>query len=446
MSDNSSTKRVDVVAGDEVVLEDIEEPTKVKTSNNKKKVIAVICSVLILLIIGIVLIITKDKPIVDDEGNEIIDEKNLLVKIGDTYEGLNYTSTKEKLLDIGFYYNYSINAEGSKIDVSCIKIDGFKNLELQEKVNNTLEEKALSLTEDSYIQDPKVLYNHVYNVTDVYIFNNVLSTMYCKEFCDVEGNISKEYSAININLKDYKEYKLEDVFIKGTDINSILSNVGATNSDEMVFSVSPKNLYIVSSNKVKKINLYENKDTVAIYNRFKENEKLFNKTYNASPYCFTTKKFYETDLYGIEKNNIFIDTCNMLMDKDIPVEVLDVTEKIYKEAVDRARSLGYNNPSKRYLIQIIPSVEKAEKIYDCKVKYIVYEVKKDFFTDRIAEFVIATENKEDEEISIPDYFNNTVLNGAGNLLSMDSQIFEKKVDEKGKEVSNNKPNNAMGIS
>lgn len=434
MSENSDTKKIDVV----------ENNTKARRIN--KKYIVIFGIIAIFIVVALVILLYKK----DEEKHEkpIDEESNLLVKNNDTYEGLNYTQTKETIADIGFFYNYSKNIEGSKIDVSYIKVEGFKDSALEEKVNESLYNAAQELNDSTLAQNPKVLYNHVYNITDVYIFNNVLSTMYCKEECDIDGNIKYEYKSVNINLKDYKEFSIEDVFIKNTNIEELLNSNGISDTQNMVFSVSPKTLYIAQGDSIKKINLYENRDKVAIYNRFNENKKMFQKTYNASPYCFTTKKFFETDVYGLEKDNIFIDTCNTIVDKDIPSAVKESAKELYKEAINRARSKAYSNTSKRYLIQIVLKATKKEKNYNVEVEYTVYEIKKDFFTNKIVDFVIATENKKKDEIIIPDYFNDTVLDGASNLLSMDTELLQKQVNEQGIEIKDNKNtnNNINGIS
>ncbi len=435
MSENSDTKEIDIV----------ENSVRTKRRINKNLIIILGVVTVFVVAASVVILSKKDEEKQEDPK---VEESELLVGSKDTYEGLNYEQIKETISKIGFFYNYSKNLEGSKIDVSYIKVDGFKDSALQEKVNESLYNAAKDLNDDSLAQNPRVLYNHVYNVTDVYIFNNVLSTMYCKEECDIDGNTKFEYKAVNINLKEYKEFDLEDVFIVNTNIEQILNSNEISNTKDVIFSVSPKTLYIADGENIKKISLYENRDKVAIYKRFNENKKMFSKTYNASPYCYTTKKFFETDVYGLEKDNIFIDTCNTIVQKDIPDGVRESAKELYKEAINKARSLSYSNTSKRYLVQIVLGAKKEEKNYNIEVEYIVYELKKDFFTDKISEFVVATENKSKDEIVTPDYFSDTVLDGASSLLSMDSETLKKQVDEQGVEIKNNKNTNNIinGVS
>jgi len=435
MSENSDTKEIDIV----------ENSVRTKRRINKKLIIILGVVTVFVVAASVVILSKKDEEKQEDPK---VEESELLVGSKDTYEGLNYEQIKKTISKICFFYNYSKNLEGSKIDVSYIKVDGFKDSALQEKVNESLYNAAKDLNDDSLAQNPRVLYNHVYNVTDVYIFNNVLSTMYCKEECDIDGNTKFEYKAVNINLKEYKEFDLEDVFIVNTNIEQILNSNEISNTKDVIFSVSPKTLYIADGENIKKISLYENRDKVAIYKRFNENKKMFSKTYNASPYCYTTKKFFETDVYGLEKDNIFIDTCNTIVQKDIPDGVRESAKELYKEAINKARSLSYSNTSKRYLVQIVLGAKKEEKNYNIEVEYIVYELKKDFFTDKISEFVVATENKSKDEIVTPDYFSDTVLDGASSLLSMDSETLKKQVDEQGVEIKNNKNTNNIinGVS
>ena len=91
------------------------------------------------------------------------------------------------------------------------------------------------------IQDPSILYDHIYNYTDVYIFNNVLSTLYCEEKCDVEGNVTYTYKSVNINLRDFTDFSLKDVFTNTTNVEEIInSQTDVTYTESMVFSVSSK--------------------------------------------------------------------------------------------------------------------------------------------------------------------------------------------------------------
>lgn len=461
--DNSETKEVDinysdekakksVVAGDEVVLQDDSSAdVKVKKMLNKKIVIGLICilAIIICVVVYTVFISKKEEEYKDEIPQE---EAQLLITEEETYEGLNYLMDVEVIEQLGFFYNYSEELEGNKIDVTYVKVSGLKDTELEEKINEKLKTEAESMYNSDNIQDPNILYDHIYNYTDVYIFNNVLSTLYCEEKSDINGNVTYSYKSVNINLKEFEEFSLDDVFTSNTNIEEIItSNTSAIYSEDLVFSISPKFLYVVNENgKVEKISLYENKDCVAIYKRFFDNKKLFNKTYNATPFAFTTKKFVETDVYGLEEDNLFIDTCNLALSYDCNQEVKDALASLYKEAVNKARNLAYSNSSKRYLVQIVSDIKKInDDEYKLNVEYKEYEIAKQFFDDSIVEFVVASENKSNKEIDVADYFDNTVLNAAEYLNGMDSETFSKTVDSNGlekKQDTKNINNSNMGIS
>lgn len=403
-------------------------------SISKKKKALIVGSVVIIAVAVVACIYFKPKK---DE-DEIIDETKYLVKEPETYEGLNYTQTKESILKQSFFYDLDRSLEGSKIDVSYLKVEGLKDKSLEEKINTTLKEAAESLHDSTSLENNQVLYDHVYNATDVYIFNNVLSTMICRELCDIEGNISYEYKGVNINLKDYTEFNFKDIFINTTDFNEILKpEISSMVEDgSIIFSVSPKQIYVINSDKIESINLYKNRDYVAIYKRFATNKKMFNKTYNAKPYVFTTKKFYETDNYGLVENNLFIDTVNKYAsDKgNYSTEVMDALNTLYKSAVSASKSKAYSNPSKRYLVQIVPNISKTTDDYlNLSVTYSVFEIQKEFFNTKIEEFVVASENREDKEIVKVNYFNNPIMDADDYLMKTETEIIEKIVDEKGNE-------------
>lgn len=452
-SNNSEKIKNNVIAGEEVVLDEkIKDEQKIdeKTKKllNKKIIIGIICILAIILCVVIYVVFLYNK---NEDGNEgaLADESNLLVKEKETYEGLNYTMEKENLIKLGFFYDYSKDIEGNKIDVSYIKISGLKDSTLEENINDKLKKEAESMYNESNVQDDKILYDHIYNYTDVYIFNNVLSTLYCEEKCDIDGNITYTYKGVNINLKEFEEFSLEDVFVNTANIEEIVSSqTDLSYSETLVFSVSPKFVYIVDeSGNTDIINLYNNKDKVAIYKRFSENKKMFSKTYNASPYAFTTKKFIESDVYGLEEDNLFIDTCNLVIEGDYNDNVIEAVQSLYKEAVTKARNLSYANPSKRYLVQIIPTILKTDDNYNIIVKVNSYEISKQFFNDSIIEFVVESENKYDKEICNVDYFDDTVMNADDYLNKTSSEILTKEVDENGNEVKTNQNiNENLGVS
>lgn len=439
--DTQEIARKSVVAGEEIVLEEqVEENTTKKPMN--KKLISVCAIALIAIILCVVLICTNRNP--KTGKNEVKSEIEYLCNIGDTYEGLNYTTTKEQLEKIGFFFDHGRGLEGSKIDVSYIKVDGFKDSSIQSRVNDILKESAQSLYDSSMVQDEKVLYEHIYNYTDVYVFNNILSTMYCKEVCDVDGNVEYTYKGVNYQLRDFETIDLKEVFISDADLPSILgeNNNSKYQAGTFEYSISPKYIYIPEGKNVEHISLYENIDTVAIYKKYSDNKKMFKKTYNASPYTFTTKKFIETDLYGIADDTLFIDTENSLIKREqYTQDVLDSLNELYKEATNKARNVAYSNPSKRYLVQIIPSIkevkdeEKNKVTYDLNVEYNQYEIEKEFFNASIAQFIVASENKIYSEDEVVSYFDeNTALAADSKLVSSKHEVFEKKVDEKGKEI------------
>lgn len=443
-----------VVAGEEIILDDSrdEETIKDKKRLNKKILIGIICIISIVICVVIYAVLNNNKG--SEDVVDIEDESNLISSVTDTYEGLNYLSEKTIIKQTGFFYDYSRNLEGSKIEVSYIKVEGLKDNQLEEKINNLLMETANELYTEENVQDSNVLYDHIYNYTDVYIFNNVLSTLYCKEVCDINGNIQYQYKGLNVNLNNFSKIELKDVFINTTDINTIMNEDMKVlyNSDHFEFSISPKFIYIpLNGENVDKISLYENRNQVAIYKRFYSNTKMFEKTYNATPYVFTTKKFIETDLYGLVEDNMFIDTYNTLINNNYSEPVKEAIEFLYKDAINKSRNVAFSNPSNRYLVQIIPSVNETEnKTYEILVEYNIYQIDKQFFNEHIVEFVVGSENKTDVELEAVEYFNNTIMDADQYLEDSINDILKLEVNSNGQNVNqiqqNNDVNVNMGVS
>lgn len=413
-----------------------------KKSRSKIKYIALASIVGIVAISSVIVINLSSKK--GKDVTDVEDDSYLISNESDTYEGFNYSQEKVTLEQQGFFYNYSKNQEGSKIDVSYYKVDGLIDNNLEDKINTYLKLTVEAMYDKNNLLDSNVLYDHISNYTDVYIFNNVLSTMYVEEFCDVEGNIQTKYSSVNINLKDLKEFDLKDVFRQNTDIKSIISDY----NENMVFSVSPKFVYYVNSKgNIQKTNLYYYKDQVAIYKRFFDNTRLFEKTFNAYPYVFTTKKFVESDVYGMQDGNVFIDTCDTLVDSNYNKEILLAAYKLYKDGVNKAKNLAYSNPKNRYLVQLVLTIDKdtLNNSYIIKVKFNAYKVQKNFFIEHIDEFMVASENKSMKEIDVISILDNPPIDGQNYIDSVANDTLKIEVNENGEEIIQN-TNNISGIS
>ena len=134
----AQTRKSSIVAGDEVVLnensKDIDEKTKKLL--NKKIVIGIICILAIIMCVVIYSVLLSKND--NEQENELNSEAQLLVKDNETYEGLNYTTNVNEIAKLGFYYNYSKNEEGVKIEATYISVDGLKDEELEAKINDTL--------------------------------------------------------------------------------------------------------------------------------------------------------------------------------------------------------------------------------------------------------------------------------------------------------------------
>ena len=408
-----------------------------KKSRSKIKYIALASIVGIVAISSVIVINFSSKK--GKDVTDVDDDSYLISNESDTYEGFNYSQEKVTLEQQGFFYNYSKNQEGSKIDVSYYKVDGLIDNNLEDKINTYLKLTVEAMYDKNNLLDSNVLYDHISNYTDVYIFNNVLSTMYVEEFCDVEGNIQTKYSSVNINLKDLKEFDLKDVFRQNTDIKSIISDY----NENMVFSVSPKFVYYVNSKgNIQKTNLYYYKDQVAIYKRYFDNTRLFEKTFNAYPYVFTTKKFVESDVYGMQDGNVFIDTCDTLVDSNYSREILITAYKLYKYGVNKAKNLAYTNPKNRYLVQLVLTIDKdtLNNSYIIKVKYNAYKVQKNFFIEHIDEFMVASENKSMKEIDVISILDNPPIDGQNYIDSVANETLKIEVNENGEEIIQNTNN------
>ena len=445
--DDIQTKKSSVIAGEEIVLNNQEDSKELKSRSNKTKDIAKDKTPLdkrfvfgiaggIICLLAIFFIVFVKVKVFEEEEEKLKDESNLAqISVEDTYEGFSYSQNVKVLEEIGFFYDYGKNKEGNKINVSTVEIDGLIDTTLQKKINEKIEETVKSLYDPSNVQNTQVLYEHVYIIDEVYIFNNVLSTMVCREVCDTNGNSSKEYVGINLDLNTMKDINFEELFLNTTKIEDILTDdmKEVYDSGDFTYSFSPSQIFIPVGNELEEINMFENKEQIAIYKRFKKDNKIFSNTINSKPYVYTVKKFTDTDLYGLVEDNLFIDTSNLIK-SEYPKEIKDSAYVVYQEAIKAIKSQTKSS-SKTFLAQVIVDIDKIdEKEFEINVKYSIYELDKDFFNNSIIEFVVASENKDNLKVGVTEYFKNTVMNADQYLKAENENIIKKLVDDKGKEI------------
>ena len=139
-----------------------------KKSRSKIKYIALASIVGIVAISSVIVINFSSKK--GKDVTDVEDDSYLISNESDTYEGFNYSQEKVTLEQQGFFYNYSKNQEGSKIDVSYYKVDGLIDNNLEDKINTYLKLTAEAMYDKNNLLDSNVLYDHISNYTDVYIF------------------------------------------------------------------------------------------------------------------------------------------------------------------------------------------------------------------------------------------------------------------------------------
>ena len=135
--------------------------------------------------------------------------------------------------------------------------------------------KSLSVDfyDKNYLGDENTLFIDVH--TKLSVNFNTLSYVVYKTYEDIDGNrVNEDIKTLNISLEDMEEIEFEDLFTDNANIKTIYKEYvkGKVNT----FYFDPQYIYIYNDDLEEiKIDMKDNYKNIAIYNRFKDDTKLF---------------------------------------------------------------------------------------------------------------------------------------------------------------------------
>ena len=209
------------------------------------------------------------------------------LSISSTNENYNaYPIEIESVVHVkgGNFYNNYEGIRGDKAYVEYKQISGLKDKEKQEKINEMLKSLSVDFYDKNYLGDENTLFIDVH--TKLSVNFNTLSYVVYKTYEDIDGNrINEDIKTLNISLEDMKEIEFEDLFTDNANIKNIYSKYIKGKVDTFYFD--PQYIYIYNDElEETKISMKDNYKNIAIYNRFKDDTKLF-KSSSVSKKVFT---------------------------------------------------------------------------------------------------------------------------------------------------------------
>lgn len=171
-----------------------------------------------------------------------------------------------------FYNNYE-GIEGDKAYVEYKQINGLKDEDKQDEINEMLKSLSVDFYDKNYLGDENTLFIDVH--TKLSVNFNTLSYVVYKTYEDIDGNrVNEDIKTLNISLEDMEEIEFENLFTDNANIKTIYKEYvkGKVNT----FYFDPQYIYIYNDDLEEiKIDMKDNYKNIAIYNRFKDDTKLF---------------------------------------------------------------------------------------------------------------------------------------------------------------------------
>jgi len=291
---------------------------------------------------------------------------------------------------------YEWDTNINKLNIDYIKIDGLKNEEIENKINKEIMVLVYSLYNDSELNNPEIDYMQIYTTCEAN-FGNTLSICINKSifYVDNAAEFNSTNYSLNYDLTTGNHLKFADLFtnasLKNVLIQSIYDNVIANhtffseeeewiidmskadlstveeetysilkklmnNLDNIEFYYTPSYIYIndyelsISMSKI-----YSN---IAIYNRFKTDESIFDGTYEGNKNMFVFSRRYSyvntqysryEDIYDNLRVEALVEMDKNLLYNSLAKEKLDELINQIENEISKIKKEAKNNPKKAYL-------------------------------------------------------------------------------------------------
>ncbi len=294
-----------------------------------------------------------------------------------------YDQNDLKILEITEDYN--------GVEVKLPEIDGLKNIDVQNKLNEEMRQRIYK-TLNKY---DKIDYSYIFTQAS---FANVISIEFTVADEDLYDRI-----CFNYNLTDGSPLTLEDLFVKDADILSIVrqtfyneftmykydeeSQSSYPDENELYktvkcymedpnreFSFSPSKIYFYQSGNTADADMTDFANDIAIYSKYMTEESIFTGEYQGHKNIFTCADipFDMMDKldYGLIGENLWYDiTAAGYYDENNPdKEQAERFEKFKNEMYDKTYAVldeyklkAQSNPDKFYIVLMKPSVSQYTK-------------------------------------------------------------------------------------
>ena len=280
------------------------------------------------------------------------------------------------------------------VEIKIPQINGLKNLEIQEKINQEIYGRVEELLE----RYPKATYGNYYVRGN---FANVLSISY-----HVGDGSRYEQLYLNYNLVTGEQLTLEDLFLKDADITQCVRRAfydmlaqekiysedmdwmpetavspdenqvyklvkGYMESEDYQFMFTPSEICFYYKDYVATLRMVDVADQIAVYSRFMTKESIFVRDdigFKNAFTCADTQNYdsFKRIEYGYLEPNFWYDITiwDGYLDNDFTGEKLEKFENfevdmyaLLEQRVEEYREVARNHPDKFYILFLKPGVD-----------------------------------------------------------------------------------------
>lgn len=275
------------------------------------------------------------------------------------------------------------------VEIKIPEIDGLKDVAVQEKVNQDMDERIRDLLK-TY---PVINYANYYVRSN---FANVISISF-----HVGSDEKNDQLYLNYNLVDGERLKLKDLFKRDADLTEIVRSAfyktialnnrfgydesrivspdenelyktvkGYLSSEDKLFAFSPSEISFYYGDYMASVKMVDIADDVVLYSKYLTKDSLYTKDDIGYKNLFTCANgsydIFEKIQYGYLEENFWYDVTvwqdyqpeEIDSEKWEPFE--DFKEKIYKEVDEKIaeyREIAKKNPEKFYILLSKPNVQ-----------------------------------------------------------------------------------------
>ena len=292
-----------------------------------------------------------------------------------------------------------------EVTLEIPQLNGLKDQEVQEKINQEIYQQVIEAAKEI----PNLINASHYTYSN---FANVISIQ-----AYISNNETSKQLYFNYNLTNGEELKLEDLFLKDTDLLTIIREAfyktlvqfhlmdgingqvvsldenelyrivkRYNNSENKTFAFSPSDIYLYYKDYAASVSMKDHADQICIYSKYLTEDSLFERNDIGKKNIFTCANFpdnvFKIFEFGYLEDNLWYDVTvwNQQLDETIysvkNEHFSAFEESVYKsvfQQIEEYRKKAQEHPDRFYIFLAKPSVYiESESVWNGEFWHMTY--------------------------------------------------------------------------